>query len=91
MQGVGLRVFILLVFFEPNVYLIYSLVCVIYFTTGKEKVSSINLRRLNSDGTRLERLSFAIELDRCQNLGFLQLYDNHLFPFSPVDLCSSSQ
>lgn len=62
-----------------------------YFTTRKEKVSSINLRKLNSDGIRLERLSFAIELDRCQNLGFLQLYNNHLFPFSPADLCSSSQ
>ena len=65
-----LWVFILLFFFQLTIYLIYSLVYTVYFII--QKLSSTNLGKLYSDGVRLEKLLCAVEVDRFQNLGFLQ-------------------
>ena len=57
-------------FFSLTEYLIYSFICMIYFTI--QKLSSTNLGKLNRDGVRLQRLSSTVEADRFQNFGFLQ-------------------
>ena len=56
--------------FSLTEYLIYSFICMIYFTI--QKLSSTNLGKLNRDGVWLQRLSSTVEADRFQNFGFLQ-------------------